>query len=107
MAEWIDAAAAADVAFGEVLGVAVRDTPIALFRLDDGVFALRDLCSHGHARLSEGFVDGDCVECPLHQGLVGIRDGAPCSAPITQAVQSIPARIAGDRIEVALPGDPQ
>jgi nitrite reductase/ring-hydroxylating ferredoxin subunit len=102
MTEWIDAAAASDVLEGEVIGVAVRETPIALFRLADEVFALRDLCSHGHARLSEGFVEGDCVECPLHQGLVGIRDGSPCSAPITEPVQSIPARIVGDRIEVSL-----
>jgi anthranilate 1,2-dioxygenase ferredoxin subunit len=102
MAEWIDAAAASDIAEGEVLGVAVRETPIALFRLADGVFALHDLCTHGHARLSEGYVEGDCVECPLHQGLVGIRDGAPCSAPITEAVRSIPVRIVGDRVEVAL-----
>lgn len=102
MAEWIDVAAASAVSEGEVLGVAVRELPIALFRLADGVFALRDLCSHGHARLSEGFVEGDCIECPLHQGLIGIRDGSPCSAPITEPVQSIPARVVGERIEVLL-----
>lgn len=102
MAEWIDVAESTALLEGEVLGVAVGELPIALFRLADGVFALRDLCSHGHARLSEGFVEGDCIECPLHQGLIGIRDGAPCSAPITEPVQTIQARINGERIEVLL-----
>lgn len=102
MPEWKDAAAVSDVVENEVLGVTVAGTPIALFRLADGVFALHDLCSHGQARLSDGFVDGDCVECPLHQGLIGIRDGSPCSAPVTAPVQSIPTRIVGERIEVSL-----
>ncbi len=100
MAEWIDVVDSAALLEGEVMGVAVGELPIALVRLEDGVFALRDLCSHGHARLSEGFVEGDCIECPLHQGLIGIRDGSPCSAPVTEPVQSIPARVIGNRIEV-------
>ena len=50
---------------------------IAVFRMGEEIFALHDLCTHGHARLSEGFVENGCVECPLHQGLVDIRTGAP------------------------------
>lgn len=102
MTNWTDVAAADDVPDEDVLGVIVGGLRIALFRLEDEVFALHDLCSHGQALLSEGFVEDGCVECPLHQGLIDIRTGAARSAPITEAVRSFPARIVGDRVEVAL-----
>lgn len=102
MTDWIDVAAAADVPDEDVLGVVAGDRRIALFRLEDEIFALRDLCSHGQALLSDGFVEDGCVECPLHQGLIDIRTGAARSAPITEAVRSFPTRVIGDRVEVAL-----
>jgi nitrite reductase/ring-hydroxylating ferredoxin subunit len=102
MTHWRNAAAAADVTEGEVLGCLVDGVPVALFRLCDGVFALHDVCSHGQARLSEGFVESGCIECPLHQGLVDIRSGEPRSAPITDPVRSYPTRLVGDRVEISL-----
>ena len=102
MTNWIDVAASDAVAEGDVLGVTAQGRPIALFRLEDAVFALHDLCSHGQARLSDGFVEDGHVECPLHQGLICIRTGAPASAPITAPVASYPVEIAGGRIRVAL-----
>lgn len=102
MADWIAVAAATDVPEGDVLGVVVQGVSLALFRLDDGIFALHDLCSHGQALLSDGFVEGDCVECPLHQGLIDIRTGAPRSAPVTDPVRSFPVRIVDGRVEIAL-----
>ncbi|MDA0572879.1 anthranilate 1,2-dioxygenase ferredoxin subunit AndAb [Burkholderia gladioli] len=78
----------------------VGGKPIAIFRLGDELFALHDLCTHGHARLSEGFVEDGCVECPLHQGLVDIRSGAPRCAPITEAVRSYPIRMVDGQAQV-------
>ncbi len=103
MSEWHDVAGVDDVSDGEVLGVAAGNVPVALFCVGDAFFALHDLCSHGAARLSDGYVDGDCIECPLHQGLVSIRTGKPKSAPITDPVASYPTRIVDGRIEVEIP----
>ena len=102
MTEWHDAADADAVVEDEVLGCVVAGLPVALFRVKGEVFALHDLCSHGFARLSEGYVEDDCVECPLHQGLVDIRTGAARTAPISEPVRSIPAREVEGRIEVQL-----
>lgn len=103
MTDWHDAAATDELVEGEVLAVSVAGVPVALFLVEEGVFALHDLCSHGQARLSDGYVEDGCVECPLHQGLVDIRSGAARSAPITEPVRSYPVRRVGDRIEVGLP----
>jgi len=99
--EWHDAVADKAVVEGEPLGAVVNGMRLVLFRLDDGVFALHDLCSHGQALLSDGFVEDGCVECPLHQGLVDIRTGAARSAPITEDVRSFPVRVRGGRVEIA------
>ncbi|WP_043830660.1 anthranilate 1,2-dioxygenase ferredoxin subunit AndAb [Muricoccus aerilatus] len=102
MSEWHDAADAGAVVEDEVLGCVVGGVPVALFRVEGQVFALHDLCSHGQARLSDGYVEDGCVECPLHQGLVDIRTGEPRTAPITAPVRSIPAREVNGRVEVQL-----
>ncbi|WP_248323028.1 anthranilate 1,2-dioxygenase ferredoxin subunit AndAb [Caballeronia sp. Sq4a] len=85
---------------GEPAAVVANDKPVAVFRIGDEVFALHDLCTHGHARLSEGFVEDGCVECPLHQGLFDIRSGAPRCAPVTEAVRSYPIRIVDGQVEI-------
>jgi biphenyl 2,3-dioxygenase ferredoxin subunit len=36
--------------------------------------------------LSEGFIDGDCIECNFHQGVFNIKTGEvvqpPCMVPV-------------------------
>ncbi|MBU9598003.1 anthranilate 1,2-dioxygenase ferredoxin subunit AndAb [Burkholderia multivorans] len=89
-----------DFTEGEPAAVVAGDKPVAVFRIGDEVFALHDLCTHGHARLSEGFVEDGCVECPLHQGLFDIRTGAPRCAPVTEAVRAYPIRIVDGQVEI-------
>ena len=74
---------------------------IAVFRLGDALFALRDLCSHGPARLSDGYVEEGWVGGPLQQGLFDIRTGAHKCAPLTEPVRSFPVRIVDGRVQVA------
>jgi nitrite reductase/ring-hydroxylating ferredoxin subunit len=100
MAEWMDAAAADDVVEDAVVAATVNGIAIALFRIGADVFALHDQCSHGMARLSEGYVEDGCVECPLHQGLVDIRTGAARTAPISIPIDTYPARVRAGRVEV-------
>ena len=100
--KWIDAAAADDLWDGAGLGVVVRGREIALFRSGDAVFATDAFCSHGHARLCEGFVEGHEIECPLHQGRFDLRSGAATCAPATEAVKTYPVRIDGGRVRLWL-----
>lgn len=98
--QWIDVGAAADFAEDSPAPALAGGHPLAVFRLGEDIFALRDKCSHGNARLSDGYVEDGCVECPLHQGLFDIRSGAPRSAPCTQPVRSFPVRVVAGRVEV-------
>jgi nitrite reductase/ring-hydroxylating ferredoxin subunit len=106
MMHWIDAAGETDVADGEALAVSLNGIPIALIRDGDEIFALHDLCTHGAARLSDGFVEDGCIECPLHQGRFDLASGEPRCAPVNRAVKTYPVRRAGARVEVGLTSDP-
>lgn len=97
---WQAIGALDDFTEGEPAAVIAGDRQIAIFRIGDEVFALSDLCTHGHARLSDGYVEDGCVECPLHQGLFDIRTGAPRCAPVTEAVRAFPIRIVDSRVEI-------
>jgi nitrite reductase/ring-hydroxylating ferredoxin subunit len=75
---------------------------IALFNLDGKFYATSDICTHAHAHLSEGYIDGETVECPLHQGLFHIPTGKPMSPPVTEALKTFPVKIEGDTVFVEL-----
>ncbi|MFI7100549.1 bifunctional 3-phenylpropionate/cinnamic acid dioxygenase ferredoxin subunit [Streptomyces sp. NPDC050161] len=80
-----------DLPVGESLRITVDDhTPaIAVFHAEDGEFyATDDMCSHQDASLSEGFVAGCHVECPLHAALFDLRTGAPACLPARRPVRT-------------------
>ena len=78
------------------------DLELALVRIGDEVFAIRDECSHGKVRLSEGDVDiSNCaIECYLHGSTFDLRTGRAMNLPATQPVRVFPVRIEGDDILV-------
>jgi nitrite reductase/ring-hydroxylating ferredoxin subunit len=100
---WTLAARSSDLEEGSVVGVKVKGLRLALYRLDGRVYATNDVCSHEFALLSEGYVDGDCIECPLHQALFHIPTGAVRSAPAVDAIATYPAKEEGEEVLVQLP----
>lgn len=99
---WVDALSTDDLPADDVKGVIVAGRDIALYTVGDAVYATDNLCTHGHARLCDGFLDGHEIECPLHQGKFDVRDGRPLCDPVNEAVRSHPVRIEGGRVFVQL-----
>jgi nitrite reductase (NADH) small subunit len=58
-------------------GLAWQELPgVAVFRTeDDRIFALLDSCPHQGALLSLGSVQGEHVQCPLHQWNIALETG--------------------------------
>jgi naphthalene 1,2-dioxygenase ferredoxin component len=100
--EWLDAAAAGDVPQDDVIGTIVGGRDVALYNTGGEIFATDNICTHGQARLCEGFLDGHEIECPLHQGKFDVRTGQPTCAPVTEAIRSYPVKIEGGRVFVAI-----
>ena len=99
---WIDAAAIDALPDDEVIGVDLDGKSLALYKVEGAVFATDNICTHGHARLCDGFLEGHEIECPLHQGKFDIRDGRALCAPLSEDIKIYPVKIEGNRIFVAL-----
>ena len=98
MTHWIDVAAEADLFEGAGICVAPGGLDIALFSVNGEVFAIDNLCSHGHAKLCDGFVEGLYVECPFHQAQFSLRDGSVAGGPATEPVRSWPVKLEKGRV---------
>ena len=75
-----------DVEAGEVRKVVAGNLILAVYNLQGEFCVTDDSCTHGPGSMSEGFVDGDVIECNFHQGRFNIRTGEvvgpPCMVPI-------------------------
>ena len=96
--ELMDAASIDDVPRDDVIGVRVAGRDIALYSVEGEVFATDNTCTHGHARLCDGFLEGHEIECPLHQGKFDVRSGAPTCAPATEALKTYPVTLDKGRV---------
>jgi nitrite reductase/ring-hydroxylating ferredoxin subunit len=96
----LDLCAAADVAPGAALRVETGGLTVAVFNLDGEFFVTDDACTHGPGSLSEGFIDGDVVECNFHQGLFNIRTGAVVAPPCIVPVKTYKALVADGRVYI-------
>src|SRR3546814_4598212 len=75
----------------------VEGTDVAIFRVNGELFALADHCTHGDARLSEGWVEGNCVECPLHQARFNLLTGEAETGPAWEPVRAYKLRTDGSQ----------
>ncbi len=99
---WIKAANRRDLGAGDVLGVVVAGREIALYDLDEAIFATDDVCTHAYAKLSDGWRDNGEIECPLHAGRFDIKTGKATAPPCTDDLKTYPVRVVGDEIQVKL-----
>jgi len=94
----LDLCATSEVAPGAAIKVEIGDLALAVFNVDGEFFVTDDMCTHGPGSLSEGYIDGDVVECNFHNGQFNIRTGQvvapPCMVPVrTYAVSVIEGRV--------------
>lgn len=100
--QWVDSCSLDDIPEDDVIGLQVQGREIAFYRVGGDVFATDNICTHGHARLCHGFLEGHEIECPLHQCRFDIRSGRAMCEPLTEDIRSYPIRIEEGRVYVAL-----
>lgn len=80
---------------------------LAVFKLEDeSCHVTADACTHGDASLSEGFVEGDEIECPWHGGRFCIRDGRATAPPAGVAIRVYPARVIDGQVCIEIASGP-
>ncbi len=88
---------------GERLFLEIDGRPIVLFNLAGHLFAIGDVCSHDHAPLGEGELDGEQIICPRHGARFDLRTGRARSLPAVADIPAYPVRVREGMIEIGLP----
>ena len=101
--QWTRIAGVGDVAEGEAAPIEIMGLNLALYNVDGQYFCTDNVCSHAFALLSEGWLAGHLIECPLHNGQFDVRTGKGMGPPITADIQSYAVRVEGADILIALP----
>lgn len=76
-----------DLEPNQAVKVDIDGVSIALVKDSAGaVFAIGDTCTHGDISLSEGFVEGETLECWAHGSQFSLRTGKPLTLPAYEPV---------------------
>lgn len=76
-----------ELELNQAVKVEIDGLPIAVVRDAAGdVFAIGDTCTHGEISLSEGFVEGNALECWAHGSQFSLTTGKPLNLPAFEPV---------------------
>lgn len=71
---------------------------IALFKIDDGFFAIGAWCSHQKTSMVHGDLDGYELMCPHHGARFDVRSGKNLCLPAVRPVPSYPVKVEDGKI---------
>ena len=92
----------AGLAPGSMRACAVGGRELVICNTREGVFALDNICTHAHARLSEGRLRTTRLVCPLHGACFDVRDGRVLGPPAEVPLATHAVRVVDGTIEVAV-----
>jgi 3-phenylpropionate/trans-cinnamate dioxygenase ferredoxin subunit len=101
--KWIYAGEMSALTEDTPLSAKISDVPVGVYTLNGNLHALEDVCPHADALLSQGFVDGDYVECPLHGALFHIPTGKCTKGPAERDLSLFEVKVEGSKVMVRSP----
>ena len=102
MAKEYPVAKVSDVPPGEMKLVVANRERMLLANVDGEFHVISDTCTHTRMSLSQGYLEGAIVECPLHFARFDVRTGAFIDGPFTTDVPRYEATVRGDTIYVEM-----
>lgn len=100
---WIDVCQSAELACEGVLRFDHDRRTYAVYLTAKGqLYATDGVCTHGNTHLSQGFIRGDEIECPKHNGRFNLKDGSPARSPICQGLRTYPIKKVDDTVWINL-----
>jgi nitrite reductase/ring-hydroxylating ferredoxin subunit len=99
---WIKVLRCEDLSPGEMAGLEIGDSQVAVYNVDGSFYATDNICTHGYASLSDGYLEGDEIECPLHGGRFKVTNGEAVLEPAECPLKTYRVRIADEEVEILL-----
>lgn len=101
--EWCRICSTDELAAGSVKSVKMEDLLLALYNVDGRFYATTDICTHAFALLSDGWLEDEIIECPLHGGQFNICTGKAVGDPAEIDLRTFPVRVVDGYVEVLAP----
>lgn len=93
MADWQKICSDDDVSEDEPVTAKIGDAQIGVFRVNGALYAIEDVCPHAYALLSQGFIEGEEVECPLHEAMFHIPTGKCLREPAERDLKTYDVKV--------------
>ncbi len=105
--EFVEVAAADELAEGRLRAVEVGGKRVVLTQVDGKPYALAAICTHERANLDEGTLMGHELYCPLHFSCFDVRTGEAMSPPADKTADVYAVRVEDGKVLVSsAPVDP-
>lgn len=98
MSEYSKIASISELATGEMKMVTFNGEDILLANVEGRIHAVSGLCTHADASLSDGYIEANEVECPLHGSRFDLTNGKALSLPADEPLKLYDVKIEGDDI---------
>ena len=89
-----------DLSPGQMKSVTLGDEELLLANIDGNFCAIGNSCTHRGGTLSDGDLDGEEVECPLHGATFNVVTGEVIGPPAREGAQAYEVRISGNDVMV-------
>ena len=99
---WHVAGTRSDITDDLPLSAKLDGREVGVYLVDGKYYALEDVCPHAYALLSQGFVEGDEVECPLHGAKFHIPSGRCTKEPGGRDLKCFAVRVEGEDVLVGM-----
>jgi 3-phenylpropionate/trans-cinnamate dioxygenase ferredoxin subunit len=100
VSEWTDVIADSALAEGECAVADVDGVDVAVFRIDGGLYAIQDVCTHDGAEIASGVLESGEIICPRHGARFCVKTGKALKAPAYADLPCFPVRVENGRIQV-------
>lgn len=101
---WIGLCATADVPDDDVFEVERDGQVYCAYRISGRHYVTDGICTHQVARLADGYVMDDIIECPMHNGRFHIPTGRVEGPPACDPLRTYPVRVEGGQLQIEIDG---
>ena len=90
-----------EIPAGSMKSVEFAGERVVIANVEGDYYAFGDECPHAGGLLSEGYIEGKSVECPLHGSLFNMSTGIPETPPADESVPVYQVKVEGNDILIA------
>lgn len=100
MNDWVNVIKDSALAEGEHLLAEVDGNTVAVFKTEQGLFAVQDVCTHDGSEIASGQLEGAVIICPRHGAKFCLKTGQILRGPAYEDLPCYEVRIHEGVIQV-------